>query len=198
MKFDDLSPALQAALSRIPVPYKGINFSAFGLEDPGIPLFLNQIDDLLNGVFLPWVIPDGLATSPILDGVVPNTGSIYLVNGPRRRLTQGPPNFNIVGTDTKSFALISFYFGCLLNTEAQQVQVAMSCDIKVTGVKKDNGGVVGPKTFTFAKTKLNVSPMALASSFGNNFTDLMQVNIEIVTAPLLVTLVVDTVKVVTS
>lgn len=153
VQFDDLPAGLVPLLSpAIPVPYQGLNFTNFGVSNPGI----GGVDQ----------------------GVRPQSEPNLLGNGARRRATGGLPSFNIVNTMTDSFRLDHFSFGCLETPAARQARVAVGCTISVTGVKK-GGATVGPKFFTFASTDPINATMALATFEKNSWTELTKATLDV-------------------
>ena len=168
-QFDNLNTSVEPALSMVPVPYDGLNFTNFGLQPAGI---------------------DGL-----LPGVEPQSTPNYIVNGPRSRLTGGLATFSVVGTSSASFKLSQFYYGCLVADQAQQAQLSTACTFTATGHTKA-GKTVPLKTFKYAPNSLTNASMELAT-FDPTWTGLTSVVLTLTKSPvtvLLTVLAVDTVE----
>lgn len=154
----------------IPVPYKGLNFSSFG------------------------VLPAGIVG--VLRGVVPNTPDNYIGNGPTERFLDQLATVSIAGTKTLEFDLDQFYYGCLVADRVQQAQLSTACDFIVTGYTK-NGTTVGPKPFTFTPDNETNATMVLAAFDKTYWAGLTKVVLELTSSPVtidLTVLVADTFK----
>ena len=142
------------------MPYKGLNYSSFIYQNPG--------------------------TLGLAQGVIPNTQPIYIAsNGPLSPYRT--PALSTKGTSTKSFDLISFYYGCLTTTETSQGQVATSCTFSISGVKASTGAAVAPVAFRFTPTLgvLLGSPMQKAT-LPSTFTGLRSATIQLLSSGILV------------
>lgn len=156
LQFDDLPPPVVSELDPVPVPYKNLNFSGYGVNQPGL-------------------------AAGAADGVVPASGSQYAASGPVGRLRSGNPLFSIVGTNTTSFDLLEFSYGCVVASGAQQGQVAEACSFTVSGTKAVGGGTVGPVSFSFKPSSTTEASMALAQ-LGTKFVGVKEVEVVLTSA----------------
>ena len=148
--FDHLTPGPVVAANTVPVPYDGLNFTSFIYQNAG--------------------------TVGLAQGVVPNSGAIYIANGPL-----GPtrtPGLSIKGTTTKSFDLQSFFYGCLIATETGQAQLATSCTFSVSGVLAGSGKAVAPVSFAFKPSSLTAAAM-LEAKFDSAFSGLQSATVTV-------------------
>ena len=155
-------------LDRVPVPYQNLNFSSFNFQEAG--------------------------TAGIAPGVVPQSAPNYAANGPLA--PSRTPMFTIQGTNTTSFDLESFFYGCLAPTEVSNVQVSTNCTFTATALKASNGAKVGPVSLTFAASSLTNAAM-MEATFGITYSGLKEVTLALTSSPIgtaLPVLLVDSVK----
>ena len=155
-------------LDTVPVPYQNLNFSSFNFQEAG--------------------------TAGIAPGVVPQSAPNYAANGPLD--PSRTPMFTIQGTNTTSFDLESFYYGCLAPTEVSNVQVSTNCTFTATGFKASNGAKVAPVSLTFAASSLTNAAM-MEATFGITYSGLKEVTLALTSSPIgtaLPVLLVDSVK----
>lgn len=146
-------PGLVVELNTVPVPYKGINFTEFISQTAG--------------------------TAGLLQGVVPQSGTIIIANGPLSP-TQTPA-LSLTGTSTKKFDLRSFFYGCLVSTQLQEAQLSTACTFIVSGVKAGTAKAVAPVTFKFTPNSKTAAAMQKAS-FGPAFSGLQSATIQLLSS----------------
>ena len=136
----------------MPVPYAGLNYSAFIYQSAGT---------------------DGIA-----QGVVPHSQPNYAANGAFARIRAGNPTLTIDGTNVTNFDLQSFWYGCYLTQPAEQAQLATSCSFTVTGTKAVGGSKTLPKAFNYAPTS-TLSAAMVQATFDSTFKKLSSAEVEL-------------------
>ncbi|EMC95473.1 hypothetical protein BAUCODRAFT_149440 [Baudoinia panamericana UAMH 10762] len=160
--------------------------------------YVDTYDDIPASTLLPTLTPVNiyngldyggfLAAQPIVGtaGIVPKS----LPNNAVATLSQdilelGSLSLNPFGTiaaasGTKSFNLVSFYFGCLLSSKTGAADLSEGCTVAVTGYYT-NGQQAPEVTFAFAPTSPNAAPLNLAT-LPSTYTGLKNVTFGIANA----------------
>lgn len=120
-----------------------------------------------------------------------NGAVLFITNDVKAGIVTANPFFTITalpGTvgGAKSFDLLDFYFGCILDTAQDTVNVASACTISVAGYKT-TGQKTGELTYSFGNTQLAASnPLVkadvAAQSLLVGYTGLANVTITIIDA----------------
>ncbi|KAI9830459.1 MAG: hypothetical protein M1826_004696 [Phylliscum demangeonii] len=128
----------------VPTPYQGLSFPAFNVGP----------------------------TQPNVESLQPQSPPHCAITSVRGQTLAGSnPMISTAypGSTVKSFDLLSFYFGCTVNSQLT-VAGAIGCTLQVTGTKAGTGETVGPEFVNFAPanavagTGISLqSPMASAS-----------------------------------
>lgn len=123
--------------------------------------------------FNSWVV----CIQPAAQGVPAHSQPNAIVTANEQQLVNGTPSLTILypGSPLESFDLHSFFFGCVANTAASAVDVAVQCTVFVAGFRNGQEVTVASYTFTPPTAAVNV-PMIQAVLPGS-FVDLQNVTV---------------------
>lgn len=137
-KFDDLPSLVPASVIPIGV-YQGLNYDAFYVATTGVA---------------------GLTLTGVLPASSPNSAAYGLYGN---ILAGSVPTINTSGTNTKSFRLSQFRFGCAVNTAETAAGVPTPCTVTAVGYNTA-GEQVYTQSFDFNPGTLALAtPMATAT-----------------------------------
>ncbi|KAI9706120.1 MAG: hypothetical protein M1836_005526 [Candelina mexicana] len=139
--------------------YKLLNYSAFNFLNAGVE-------------------------GAVVTGVVPQSPPICIATGINENVIAGTAQItrNYVGSKVQYFDLVSFYFGCVVNTVETVAGAPEMCTISVTGFRPGSPSkAVDTIDFTFSP-KASVSASMIQAVLPSTFSGLERVEFAIVEA----------------
>ncbi|KAL8830817.1 MAG: hypothetical protein Q9191_001215 [Dirinaria sp. TL-2023a] len=127
--------------------YKGLNYTGFDVADTAL---LNQS----------------------ADGVIPHSDPNVALSGRTPRSVSS----QYTNSKTKSFALHSWYYGCVLSAKQGVASTAKACNVTVTGYKAGSSAPVTKQEFVFTPQQAVdlMNPLSFGE-FSSKFTNLVNV-----------------------